>query len=52
MHVKKGDTVIIITGSDRGKVGEITKVNSKILILIKKIRLIEKLVKYGWKEPI
>lgn len=24
MHVKKGDTVIVITGNDKGKVGEIT----------------------------
>ena len=26
MHVKKGDTVIVITGNDRGKVGEIKTV--------------------------
>ena len=26
MHVKKGDTVIVIAGNDRGKVGEITVV--------------------------
>jgi len=26
MHVKKGDTVIVISGNDRGKVGEIQSV--------------------------
>ena len=26
MHVRKGDTVIVIAGNDRGKVGEITTV--------------------------
>lgn len=26
MHVKKGDTVQVIAGKDKGKVGEITKV--------------------------
>ncbi len=29
MHVKKGDTVQIITGKDKGKVGQITKVFPK-----------------------
>jgi large subunit ribosomal protein L24 len=26
MHVKRGDTVIVIAGNDKGKVGEITSV--------------------------
>jgi len=26
MHVRKGDTVVVITGNDRGKIGEITVV--------------------------
>ncbi|MEL6495718.1 MAG: 50S ribosomal protein L24 [Cyanobacteria bacterium J06623_7] len=29
MHVKKGDTVQVISGRDKGKVGEITSVNPK-----------------------
>lgn len=29
MHVKKGDTVQVITGSDKGKVGEVLAVNPK-----------------------
>jgi len=35
MHVKLGDTVQIITGSERGKVGEITRIfkhNSTIIV--------------------
>lgn len=27
LHVKKGDTVMIITGADKGKTGRITEVN-------------------------
>ncbi|CAD7704894.1 unnamed protein product [Ostreobium quekettii] len=29
MHVKTGDTVIVVAGSEKGKIGEITKVNRK-----------------------
>ncbi|MEO0535051.1 MAG: 50S ribosomal protein L24 [Cyanobacteria bacterium P01_A01_bin.123] len=29
MHVKKGDTVQVITGSDKGKVGEVLSVSPK-----------------------
>ncbi|MEM6424029.1 MAG: 50S ribosomal protein L24 [Cyanobacteria bacterium P01_D01_bin.128] len=29
MHVRKGDTVQVITGSDKGKVGEVLAVDSK-----------------------
>lgn len=29
MHVKKGDTIQVISGRDKGKVGEITAVNPK-----------------------
>ncbi|OIP72473.1 MAG: 50S ribosomal protein L24 [Oscillatoriales cyanobacterium CG2_30_40_61] len=35
MHVKKGDTVQVITGSDKGKVGEIIRVlpkSSKVVV--------------------
>ncbi|NET10750.1 MAG: 50S ribosomal protein L24 [Symploca sp. SIO2B6] len=30
MHVKRGDTVQVISGSDKGKVGEITQVFPKL----------------------
>jgi len=29
MHVKTGDTVVVITGKDKGKVGEVSKVLTK-----------------------
>jgi large subunit ribosomal protein L24 len=29
MHVRKGDTIQVISGRDKGKVGEITTVNPK-----------------------
>ncbi|MGB7084064.1 MAG: 50S ribosomal protein L24 [Phormidesmis sp.] len=29
MHVKKGDTVQVLTGKDKGKVGEIVDINAK-----------------------
>ncbi len=29
MHVKKGETVVVISGNDKGKVGEVRSVNSK-----------------------
>jgi large subunit ribosomal protein L24 len=29
MHVKKGDTIQVISGRDKGKVGEISRVNPK-----------------------
>ena len=29
MHVKKGDTIQVISGRDKGKVGEITAINPK-----------------------
>jgi len=29
MHVKKGDTVIVISGNDKGRTGEITEVHRK-----------------------
>jgi large subunit ribosomal protein L24 len=35
MHVKKGDSVIVIAGNDKGKVGEVTQVlhrNGRVLV--------------------
>ena len=29
MHVKKGETVVVISGNDKGKVGEVRTVNTK-----------------------
>lgn len=36
MHVRTGDTVQVIAGKDKGKVGEVTKVQAKSIILVMK----------------
>ncbi|NEP04063.1 MULTISPECIES: 50S ribosomal protein L24 [Okeania] len=46
MHVKKGDTVQIIAGKDKGKVGEILKVLPKVSkVVVKEINVKTKHVK-------
>ena len=46
MHVKKGDTVQIISGKDKGKVGEILKVLPKSSkVVVKEVNLRTKHVK-------
>lgn len=46
MHVKKGDTVQVITGRDKGKVGEITAVlPKKSLIIVEGVNIRTKHVK-------
>ena len=46
MHVKKGDTVQVITGKDRGKVGEVTAVfPKKSQVLIEGVNIRTKHVK-------
>lgn len=46
MHVKKGDTVQVITGKDKGKVGEIIKVLPKYSkVVVKDVNLKTKHVK-------
>lgn len=46
MHVKKGDTVQIIAGKDKGKVGEILKVLPKTSkVVVKEVNLRTKHVK-------
>ncbi len=46
MHVKKGDTVQVITGSDKGKVGEILRVLPKASkVVVKDVNVRTKHVK-------
>ena len=46
MHVKLGDTVKVIAGRDKGKIGEITKiVKHNSTIIVKEINLKTKHVK-------
>jgi large subunit ribosomal protein L24 len=44
MHVKKGDTVIVISGNDKGRTGDITEVNRR------KGRVIVSGVNKRWKH--
>ena len=46
VHVKKGDTVQVIAGKDKGKVGEILKVLAKVSkVVVKDANIITKHVK-------
>jgi large subunit ribosomal protein L24 len=46
MHVKKGDTVQIISGRDKGKVGEILETNPKTSkVVVKGVNVVTKHVK-------
>lgn len=46
LHVKKGDTVIVVSGKDKGKKGEIlTSIPSKNRVIVKGINMITKHVK-------
>ena len=46
MHVKKGDTVQVIAGKDKGKVGEILKVLPKVSkVVVKEVNIRTKHVK-------
>ena len=43
MHVKKGDTVVVITGKDSGKKGKIIEVNPKAgRVIVDKINLVSR----------
>lgn len=34
IHVKKGDTVVVLTGNDKGKSGKVTKVFPKLSLVV------------------
>jgi len=43
MHVKKGDTVLVLAGNDKGKSGKVTKTFPKLgLVLVEGINLHKK----------
>ena len=45
-HVKKGDTVKILSGRDKGKIGEITKIlKQKNQVIVKEINIKKKHIK-------
>jgi large subunit ribosomal protein L24 len=46
MKIKKGDTVLIIKGKDRGKVGEVIKaIPKENRIIVKGLNLVKKHIK-------
>lgn len=43
MHIKKGDTVIVIAGNDKGKKGKVLKIdNKKQTVIIENVRMVTK----------
>ncbi len=43
MHIKKGDTVIVISGKDRGKKGKVLQVNKKTeRVIIEGVNMVTK----------
>ena len=43
MHVKKGDTVIVISGKDKGKKGKVIKVlPKKVKLLVEGVNMVTK----------
>ena len=50
--IKKGDTVKVITGDDKGKVGEVLKVIPKeAKVIVKGVRVVKKAVKPSESNP-
>lgn len=44
MHVKKGDTVLVLSGNDKGKTGEVTEV------MPRKLRVVVEGVNMRWRH--
>jgi large subunit ribosomal protein L24 len=48
MRIKKGDTVMVISGEERGKVGQVLRVFPKTrMVVVEKVRLIKRHTKPG-----
>ena len=48
LKIKKGDTVVVIAGSDKGKQGEVISVNAKAgTVLVRGVNMIKKHMKPG-----
>lgn len=48
LKIKKGDTVMVIAGSDKGKQGEVLSVNAKAgTVLVRGVNMIKKHMKPG-----
>ncbi len=52
MHIKKGDTVIVLTGEDKGKTGKVLKIEKeKERAIVEGIRIVTKSAKPSAKNP-
>lgn len=52
LHIKKGDTVIVLAGEDKGKIGKVLKVLiEKERALVEGINLVSKSAKPSAKNP-
>jgi len=52
MHIKKGDTVVVLTGKDRGKTGTVQKVLSKSnKVIVEDINIVKKHQKPSQANP-
>ena len=53
VHVKTGDTVVVLSGKDKGKKGKILAVSpSEGKVIVEKINIVSKHVKDGTKSRI
>lgn len=51
LHVKTGDKVKVISGDDKGKVGEVLKVlTKKLAVIVEEVNLKKKLINNGEKK--
>ena len=52
MHVKKGDTVKVISGEDRGKVGEVKRsIPSQHRVVVEKVNMMKKAMRPTQQNP-
>lgn len=52
MHIKKGDTVIVLTGEDKGKTGKVLQVlKDKEQAIVEGVRIVTKSAKPSAKNP-
>lgn len=52
MKIKKGDTVVVIAGNDKGKKGEVLRVDpDKSVCFVKGVKLVKKTMKKSKENP-
>ena len=52
LHIKKGDTVIVLTGEDKGKTGKVMKVYpEKMRAIVEGVNLVSKSTKPSAQNP-